>query len=62
MDKNAEYRAHAQECARLSDETIISDDKRAWLSLSNSWLRMIPVADRTPAELYRGGGASRAFG
>lgn len=54
MDKNAEYRAHAQECARLSDDTTISDDKRAWLSLSNSWLQMIPLADRTQAELNRG--------
>lgn len=46
MDKNVEYRAHALECARLSSDTANVQDKRSWLELSNSWLRMIPLTDR----------------
>jgi hypothetical protein len=57
MSKNDEYRANAAECQRIARYTRDESDKRTWLEMADSWLRLIrpdPTADRTggfdPAE------------
>lgn len=49
-DKNAEYRANAQECARISAYTTNAEDKKRWLNLSAAWLRMVLRLERSPDE------------
>lgn len=51
MHRADEYRRNAEECQRMADNTSNGNDKRAWLRLAESWLRMVRKetgADRQP--------------
>jgi hypothetical protein len=38
---NNEFRANATECQRMADATQNPGDKKRWLQMAESWLRMI---------------------
>jgi hypothetical protein len=57
MSKNDEYRANAAECQRIARTTRSESEKRTWLDMAESWLRLIkpaqpcdPAARLDPAE------------
>ena len=41
MSKSDEFRRNAAECQRMANKTSDDGDKRAWLGLAESWLRLI---------------------
>jgi hypothetical protein len=41
VNKSDEFRRNAEECLRMAERTAEEGDKRAWLRLAESWLRMI---------------------
>jgi hypothetical protein len=41
MSKNDEYRANAAECQRMARFTRNESEKRTWLEMAESWLRLI---------------------
>jgi hypothetical protein len=41
MNKNDEYRANAAECQRMARFTRNESEKRTWLQMAESWLRLI---------------------
>jgi hypothetical protein len=41
MSKNEEYRANAAECERMARVTRDESEKRTWLDMAESWLRLI---------------------
>jgi hypothetical protein len=41
MNKNDEYRANAAECERMARFTRNESEKRTWLEMAESWLRLI---------------------
>jgi hypothetical protein len=47
VSKSDEFRRNADECQRMADRTSNDGDKRAWLRLAQSWLRMIRPDGRT---------------
>jgi hypothetical protein len=51
VSKSDEFRRNADECLRMADRTADEGDRRAWLRLAESWLRMIrrnlPGTDET---------------
>ena len=53
MNSSDEFRANAAECRRMADATKNAGDKRRWLQMAESWLRMIKprqnAADRFDA-------------
>lgn len=60
MNKNDEYRANAAECQRMARFTRNESEKRTWLEMTESWLRLIQpsqpsdLADRFDAIEQRG--------
>jgi hypothetical protein len=53
-----EFRRNADECQRMANKTSNEDDKRAWLRLAESWLRLIRTSmaggeKLTPAEEFK---------
>lgn len=44
MNKFDEFRANAEECQRMADATKNPGDKRRWLQMAESWLRMVKRA------------------
>ena len=57
MNKYDEFRANASECQRMADGTKNSGDKKRWLQMAESWLRMIkkretPAPRETPTERF----------
>jgi hypothetical protein len=44
MNKNDEYRANAAECERMARFTRNESEKRTWLDMAESWLRLIQPA------------------
>jgi len=44
MSKNDEYRANAAECPRIARTTRSESEKRTWLDMAESWLRLIKPA------------------
>jgi hypothetical protein len=57
VNRSDEFRRNAAECQRMADKTADEGDKRAWLRLAESWLRLIrPIMPgtekRTPAEQF----------
>jgi hypothetical protein len=50
MSKSDDYRANAAECQRMGKQSRNTVDKQTWLEMAESWLRMIPVSERTPLE------------
>lgn len=44
MSKNDEYRANAAECQRIARYTRNESEKRTWLDMADSWLRLIRPA------------------
>jgi hypothetical protein len=57
MSRSDEYRRNAEECQRMADNTSNDHDKRAWLRLAESWMRMV----RKEAQRHPAGQASDAF-
>ncbi len=45
MSKNDEYRANAAECRRIARYTLNESEKRTWLDMADSWLRLVRPAD-----------------
>jgi hypothetical protein len=45
MSKYDQYRARARECQQMANNAWNAEDRRAWLQLTESWLRMIPVLE-----------------
>lgn len=41
MNKFDEFRANAAECERMAEATKNPADKKHWLKMAESWLRMI---------------------
>lgn len=41
MNRFDEYRRNAEECQRMADNTTNESDKRSWLRLAESWMRMV---------------------
>jgi hypothetical protein len=41
MTRADEYRRNADECQRMADNTSNDHDRRAWLRLAESWMRMV---------------------
>jgi hypothetical protein len=41
MNRSDEYRRNAEECQRMADNTANASDKRSWLRLAESWMRMV---------------------
>jgi hypothetical protein len=41
IDKSDEYRRNAEYCQRMANWTHNEAEKRAWLSLAQSWVNMI---------------------
>lgn len=41
MTRCDEYRRNAEECQRMADNTSNENDRRAWLRLAESWMRMV---------------------
>jgi hypothetical protein len=41
MSRSDEYRRNAEECQRMADNTANESDKRSWLRLAESWMRMV---------------------
>jgi hypothetical protein len=41
IDKRDEYRRNAEYCQHMADGTHNEAEKRSWLSLAQSWLKMI---------------------
>jgi hypothetical protein len=53
MNKNDEYRANAAECERIARITRNESEKRTWLDMAESWLRLIePAQPRDPADRF----------
>jgi hypothetical protein len=44
IDKNEEHRRNAEYCPRMANWTHNEAEKKAWLSLAQSWLKMIRQA------------------
>jgi hypothetical protein len=49
VSKNDEYRANAAECERMARFTRNESEKRTWLDMAESWLRMIKPASQSGA-------------
>ena len=49
---NDEFRANATECQRMADATKNPGDKKRWLQMAESWLRMIKAPRPTAGERY----------
>ena len=66
MNKNDEYRANAAECQRMARFTRNESEKRTWLEMAESWLRLIQpprpsdVAERFDAIEPGGAGELRS--
>jgi hypothetical protein len=41
MSKSDEYRRNAAECQRMAESTRNEGDRRSWLRLAESWMRLI---------------------
>jgi hypothetical protein len=53
MSKNDEYRANAAECQRIARTTRNESEKRTWLDMAESWLRLIePAQPGDPADRF----------
>lgn len=51
-NNNDEFRANAIECQRMADATTHAGDKRSWLQMAESWLRMIKPPRQTSGERF----------
>jgi hypothetical protein len=40
MSKYTEYSRAAEECSKMSDSALSENERRAWLKLAESWLRL----------------------
>jgi hypothetical protein len=45
VNKNDEYRANAAECQRMARFTRNESERRTWLDMAESWLRLIRPAE-----------------
>jgi hypothetical protein len=54
MTRPEEYRFNADECERMSENSLNPNDKAAWLRLAKRWLRMI-TTPRTGSERSEAG-------
>jgi hypothetical protein len=52
MDRLDEYRRNAKLCQDMANSTRNENDRRQWLELADSWLRMLRPAKRTQAEAF----------
>jgi hypothetical protein len=46
MSRTNEYRRNAAECQRMAESTRDEGDRRSWLRLAQSWLRLVSDARR----------------
>ena len=57
MTKSDDFQQRAEECQRMADLSPTDREKRSWLDLAESWLRMIVVRkvaleDQTPEQKF----------
>jgi hypothetical protein len=50
--QNDEYRANAAECERIARYTRNESERRTWLEMADSWLRLIRPAPSGPADRF----------
>jgi len=50
MTDSDKYRANARYCLREADKAAHPNDKQSWIDMAETWLGMIPPAQRTPEE------------
>ena len=43
VTKSEDYLRNAEECQRMADQAPTDREKRSWMKLAESWLRMIVV-------------------
>lgn len=48
-----QYRAHARHCVFKAEQAHRTEDKISWLCMAQTWLGMIPEAQRTAADAIR---------
>lgn len=49
---NDEFRANATECQRMADATQNPGDKKRWLQMAESWLRMLKAPRQTASARF----------
>ena len=47
VTKSDDYQRNAEECQRMADAAPTDREKRSWMRLAESWLRMIEVRKAT---------------
>ena len=50
MTKFDDYQRNAEECQRMADTAQTDREKRSWMKLAESWLRMIVVRKVIPVD------------
>jgi hypothetical protein len=50
MSNADQYRAHARDCVIKAERAHFREDKISWLCMAQTWLGMIPEAQRTAAD------------
>jgi hypothetical protein len=51
-NNNDEFRANATECQRMADATKNPGDRKRWLQMAQSWLRMIKPPRQSDGERF----------
>jgi hypothetical protein len=52
MSKVDKYNDHAQHCMDKAAQAQHANDKRSWLLLAETWLKMVPEGQRTAADRF----------
>jgi hypothetical protein len=53
MSNADKYRAHARHCMIKAEQAQLSCGKLSWLRMAQTWLGMIPEAQRTAADAFQ---------
>jgi hypothetical protein len=56
VTKSDDYQRHAEECQRMADLAATDRERRSWLRMAESWLRMVVVrkviVEETPEQKF----------
>jgi hypothetical protein len=53
MSNADKYRAHARHCVIKAEQTQLTEGKLSWLRIAQTWLGMIPEAQRTADDAFQ---------
>jgi hypothetical protein len=53
MSNADKYRAHARHCVIKAELAQLTEGKLSWLRMAQTWLGMIPEAQRTAADAFQ---------